>query len=124
MRHQRPLTNTLRPFRLRFRAILQKIRLTIRRNAPLAQEIISYRMPAFKLNGILLYFAGFKNHIGMYPPVAGDARLRKALSPYAGPKGNLRFPLDEPIPYGLIERIVKLRVKQNMTKARKSKNGL
>ncbi len=74
------------------RAILQEIRRTIRRNAPEAEEIISYRMPAFRLNGILLYFAGFKNHIGMYPPVSGDARLQKALAPYAGPKGNLRFP--------------------------------
>ncbi len=98
------------------RAILQGIRLTIRRNAPEAEEIISYRMPAFRLNGILLYFVGFKNHIGMYPPVSGDARLQKALARYAGPKGNLRFPLDKPIPYDLIRRIVRLRVKQNLAK--------
>ncbi len=107
------------------RAMLQEIRRTIRRNAPEAEEIISYRMPAFRLNGILLYFAGFKNHIGMYPPVSGDARLQKALAPYAGPKGNLRFPLDRPIPYDLIERIVRLRVKQNLAKASaRKKKGL
>ncbi len=98
-------------------AVLRRIRRTIRKNAPGAQEFISYRMPAFRSHGILLYFAAFKNHIGLYPPVSGDARLRKALAPYAGPKGNLKFPLDQPIPYGLIERIVKLRAKQDREKA-------
>ena len=98
-------------------AILERIRLTISTVAPEAQETISYQIPAFKLNGALVYFAAFKNHIGFYPPVSGDARLKKAISPYAGEKGNLRFPFDQPIPYGLIERIVKLRVKQNLAKA-------
>lgn len=102
------------------RAILKKIRLTIRNAAPKAQETISYRMPAFRLNGILLYFAAFKKHIGLYPPVRGNARLEKAISVYAGAKGNLQFPLDQPIPYGLIERIVKLRVKQNSSKTARS----
>jgi uncharacterized protein YdhG (YjbR/CyaY superfamily) len=89
--------------------ILQKIRLTVRRVVPDAEETISYRMPAFKRDGILIYFAAFKNHIGLYPPVKGDPALLKAAAPYAGEKGNLRFPLDQPIPYDLIERIVKLR---------------
>ncbi len=100
-------------FSPKVQAILRKIRLTIRKNASGAQEIISYRMPAFRSRGILLYFAAFRNHIGLYPPVSGDAALQKALSPYAGPKGNLTFPLDQPIPYGLIQRAVKLRVKQD-----------
>ena len=99
------------------RAILERIRSTIRRAAPGAQETISYRIPAFTLNGTLVYFAAFENHIGFYPPVRGDARLKKAISGYAGEKGNLRFPLDQPIPYGLIGRIVKMRVKQNVAKA-------
>jgi uncharacterized protein YdhG (YjbR/CyaY superfamily) len=73
-------------------------------------------MPAFRLNGVLLYFAAFKKHIGLYPPVRGDAKLEIAIAPYAGKKGNLQFPLDQPIPYGLIERIAKLRVKQNSAK--------
>jgi len=103
--------------------ILQRIRLTIRLAAPDAIEAISYQMPAFKLNGALVYFAAFKNHIGFYPPVYGDARILKAISPYAGPKGNLKFPLDQPIPYGLIERIVKLRVKQN-TKRKRDKERI
>jgi uncharacterized protein YdhG (YjbR/CyaY superfamily) len=99
-------------------AILQKIRLTISQAAPDAQESISYNMPAFTLEGTLVYFAAFKKHIGFYPPVRGDAKLEKAISPYKGEKGNLRFPLDQPIPYALIAGIVKLRVKQNLSKAK------
>jgi len=90
--------------------ILQRIRTTIREAAPNAEECISYRIPAFKQNGILLYFAAFKKHIGLYPPVRGDVDLMRAVRPYAGPKGNLQFPLDKPIPYPLIRRIVKARV--------------
>ena len=97
--------------------MLQRVRQVVRAAAPDAQEVISYQMPAFKLNGILVYFAAFKNHIGFYPPVRGDARIEKAASPYAGEKGNLRFPLDKPIPFELINRLTKLRVKQDLAKA-------
>ena len=104
--------------------ILERIRRTISDAAPDAKETISYQIPTFTLSGILVHFAAFKKHIGFYPPVSGDARLQKAVSPYAGEKGNLRFPLDQPIPYDLIERIVKFRVKQNLAKAAaKSKKG-
>jgi uncharacterized protein YdhG (YjbR/CyaY superfamily) len=99
------------------RPILKKIRLTISAAAPEAEELISYRMPAFRLHGILVYFAAFKRHIGLFPPVSGDARLEAALTPFAGPKGNLKFPLDRPIPYALIKRIVRLRVKQDRARA-------
>lgn len=98
------------------RPILTKIRTTIRAAAPGATEVISYRMPAFKGHGILVYFAAFKSHIGIYPPVRGDAGLRKALAPFAGPKGNLKFPLDQPFPYSLVNRIVRHRVKQDRLK--------
>lgn len=98
-------------------AILRKIRAIARKAAPEADEIISYRMPALRMNGILLYFAAFKKHIGMFPPVSGDEAIEAAIAPYAGPKGNLQFPFDQPIPYRLIERIVKLRVKQDAAKA-------
>jgi uncharacterized protein YdhG (YjbR/CyaY superfamily) len=101
----------------RVQAILRNIRARIKKAAPDAEERISYRMPSFTLHGALVYFAAFKNHIGLYPPVTGDAALQRAVSVYAGEKGNLRFPLDHPIPYGLIERVVKLRVKQNLAKA-------
>lgn len=99
------------------RAVLRKIRATIRSAAPDAEEIISYRIPAYRQNGILIYFAGFRSHIGLFPPVTGDAGLQKALAPYRGPKGNLRLPLAEPMPYKLIERIVRLRVRQDGAKA-------
>jgi uncharacterized protein YdhG (YjbR/CyaY superfamily) len=98
------------------RSILERIRRTVRAAAPEAMEVISYRMPALKLHGILVYFAAFKNHIGLFPPVSGDPKLVKAAAPYAGEKGNLRFPLDQPIPYDLIKRIVSHRAKQNGAK--------
>ena len=99
------------------RAILRKIRATIRKAAPRATETISYRIPAFRQSGMLVYLAAFKRHIGLYPPVRGDAKLTKALARYAGEKGNLRLPLDEPIPYALIARIVRLKVKQNLKRS-------
>jgi uncharacterized protein YdhG (YjbR/CyaY superfamily) len=97
-------------------AILQKVRLTISSAAPEAKETISYLMPAFKLHGMLVYFAAWEKHIGLYPPISGDKALEKAVAQYAGPKGNLQFPLNQPIPYDRIERIVKLRVKQDSAK--------
>lgn len=98
------------------RTILRKVRGTIRTAAPAAEERISYRMPAFFLDGALVYFAAFKGHIGLYPPVR-DAALRRATAAYAGPKGNLRFPLDAAIPYALIARIVKARIEENRARA-------
>ena len=99
------------------RPLLKEIRRVVRTAAPEAEELISYRMPAFRQRGILLYFAAFKHHIGVFPPVSGDAKLERAVAPYAGPKGNLRFPMDRPIPYALIRRIVKLKVKQDLARA-------
>ncbi len=73
-------------------------------------------MPAFTMGGVMVYFAAFKKHIGFYPPVKADAKLQKELAPYLGEKGSLRFPLDQPMPYALIEKLVKLRVKQMRSK--------
>lgn len=98
-------------------AILHRVRQVVRGAAPHAQEVISYRMPALRAHGVLVYYAAFKGHIGLYPPVSGDARLLKAIAPYAGPKGNLRFPYDKPIPYDLIARITRLRARQDAAKA-------
>jgi uncharacterized protein YdhG (YjbR/CyaY superfamily) len=98
------------------RSILQKIRTTIRKAAPAAAEKISYQMPAFTLNGSLVYFAAFKKHIGFYPPVR-DETLRAEAAIYAGEKGNLRFPLDQPMPYALIGKLVLARVKENQERA-------
>jgi len=95
------------------RAILRKIRATIRKAAPRAQERISYGVPSFTQDGNLVYYAAFKNHIGLYPPLRADAKLRAEVSKYANAKGNLTFPLAEPIPYALIGRIVKARAREN-----------
>jgi uncharacterized protein YdhG (YjbR/CyaY superfamily) len=92
------------------RVILQKMRETIHRIAPKAVEVMSYKMPAFELEGrVLVYFAAFKKHIGLYPPVRGHAALARAVAPYSGPKGNLQFPIDQAIPYGLVARIIRSR---------------
>lgn len=97
--------------------ILQSIRKTIQTAAPDATELISYQMPAFRQHGILVYFAAWKKHIGLYPPISGHEAIEQQAARYAGPKGNLQFPLNEPIPHDLIRRIVKLRVKQDNEKA-------
>jgi len=99
------------------RPILKKIRATVRKAAPQATEKISYRMPAFFQDGVLIYFAAFNHHIGLYPPVKGDEKLIKDVAPYRGPKGNLKLPLDEPIPYGLIGRIVKARLNEHRARS-------
>jgi uncharacterized protein YdhG (YjbR/CyaY superfamily) len=100
------------------RPVLRKIRSTIRKAAPGASETISYRIPAFALNGMLIYFAAFKHHIGLYPPVRGGTEsLMKRKAKFEGPKGNLIFPLDQPMPYSLIGSIARLRVRQNLATA-------
>jgi uncharacterized protein YdhG (YjbR/CyaY superfamily) len=104
-------------------SILEKIRLTIRKAVPQAEERISYKMPAFALDGDLIYFAAFKKHIGVFPPVRGDDKLDKELSQYRGEKGNLKFPLDEPIPYDLIARVAKARVKEHVKKVRSKRKS-
>lgn len=92
------------------REILQAVRTTIRQAAPDATEAISYQMPTFKLNGNLVHFAAYKNHIGLYPTPQGVEAFREELSRYKGAKGSVQFPLDQPIPYDLIRRIVGFRV--------------
>jgi uncharacterized protein YdhG (YjbR/CyaY superfamily) len=97
--------------------ILQKIRMTIREAAPEAKETISYQMPTFKFYGNLVHFAAFQHHIGFYPIPTGIDAFKNELSQYKGGKGSVQFPLDKPIPYDLISRIVKFRVKENLEKA-------
>lgn len=98
-------------------SILEKIRQTIRTTAPEAVETISYQIPTFKLHGrYLVYFAAFKNHIGLYPIPSGTKSFEKELSPYIRGKGTVRFPLNRPVPYDLVKRIVTFRVKENLTK--------
>ncbi len=87
------------------RPILEEIRALVKRTVPDAQETISYQMPAFRRKRVFFFYAAFKNHIGIYPPLSGDEALLQELLPYRGEKGNLKFPLDQPIPYGLIARV-------------------
>ena len=101
--------------------ILVKMRETIRNAAPGAVEAISYQMPAFKLNGALVYFAAFKNHIGFYPTSSGIKQFKKELIQYQGGKGSVQFPIEKPIPYDLVKKIVIFRMKENQEK-RKLKN--
>ena len=97
--------------------ILAKIRLTIRNAAPEAEETIKYQMPTFMLKGNLVYFAAYKKHIGLYPVPRGSEQFKDELSVYEGEKGTVRFPLDKPIPFDLISRIVKFRVTENLARA-------
>ncbi|MEO6330716.1 MAG: DUF1801 domain-containing protein [Ginsengibacter sp.] len=104
------------------RNTLEKVRKTIKAAAPEAEELISYQMPAYKYHGMLVYFAGWKNHIGFYPASRAIKIFKKELSVYEGAKGSVKFPIDEPIPFGLISKIVKFRVKENEEKATAKNN--
>ena len=97
--------------------ILQQVRVTIKKAAPQAAETIKYAMPTFTLNGNLVHFAAFKNHIGFYPAPMGIEAFKKELSVYKGAKGSVQFPLDQPMPLALITKIVAFRVTQNLEKA-------
>ena len=100
------------------REILENIRETIKKAAPQAGEAIKYRMPTFVLEGNLVHFAAFKHHIGFYPVPSGIEKFKAELSAYEQGKGSVQFPLDRPIPYDLIARIVRFRVEENLEKRR------
>lgn len=101
--------------------VLQLLRSTIKKAAPYAEEVISYQMPAYKLNGMLVYFAAWKEHIGFYPASAGIGQFKDRLAKYNTSKGTIQFPLSEKLPLKLIADIVKFRVKENEAKALKKK---
>ena len=96
--------------------ILEEVRLTIRRAAPDAIEAISYSIPTFKLNGNLVHFAAFKNHLGFYPTPSGIEEFEKELSVYKQGKGSVQFPIDKPMPLRLISKIVKYRINKSQEK--------
>jgi uncharacterized protein YdhG (YjbR/CyaY superfamily) len=101
------------------RPVLQSLRRAVHEEAPDAVEVISYRMPAFKVEGrILIYFAAWKKHIGIYPPVSEAAPFKQQLARYEGPKGNLQLPLDEPMPMTLVRKVVRFRAKECHAAAR------
>ena len=99
------------------REILKKLRAVIKQAAPEAEEVINYGIPTFKLEGNLVHFAGYKNHIGFYPAPSGIKAFQKELSAYKSSKGAVQFPLDKPLPEALIGKMVRYRVRENLEKA-------
>ena len=93
--------------------VLRKLRATIRKAAPKADEVISYAIPGYKYHGMLIFFAAFANHVSVYPAPRTNVQFKKELAAYKGGKGTIQFPMDEPIPYELVTRIVKFRMKDN-----------
>jgi uncharacterized protein YdhG (YjbR/CyaY superfamily) len=102
--------------------LLEQLRATIKRSAPKATEAIKYGLPTFVLNGNLVHFGAFKNHIGFYPTPSGTQTFKKDLSRYEGGKGSIRFPLDKPLPLKLIRSIVEFRVKESAKKQPETKS--
>lgn len=98
--------------------LLEELRTTVRKAAPKAEEVISYGMPAYKQNGMLVYFAAHKTHVGFYPTSSGIAHFKNQLAKYPLSKGTVQFPLDKKLPLALITKIVKFRVKENQDKAK------
>jgi len=103
------------------RGILEQLRKVIRESAPEAEETINYGIPTFRLNGNLVHFAAFKNHIGFYPTPSAVVAFKKELTPFKQAKGSIQFPLDKPIPFDLVKKIVKFRVKENESKKSSSR---
>lgn len=99
--------------------VMTQLHETIKKAAPQAEEVISYNMPAFKLHGMIVYYAAYDKHIGFYPTPSGIEAFKNELAAYKGAKGSVQFPLSEPLPLKLIDQIVKFRVKENMAKAKK-----
>jgi uncharacterized protein YdhG (YjbR/CyaY superfamily) len=118
--HYATIDDYIRSFPENIQNILEKMRQTIRKAAPDVVEAISYQMPTFKLNGTnLVHFAAFKNHIGFYPTASGIEAFKKALANYKWSKGAVQFPIDKPVPFDLVEKIVKFRVTENLPKKQK-----
>jgi uncharacterized protein YdhG (YjbR/CyaY superfamily) len=115
------IDNYIAAFPEKTRDLLEQLRVAIRKAAPRAEEVISYGMPAFRLNGILVYFAGCKNHIGFYPTASGIRTFKDEISEYKSSKGAVRFPLDKPLPLELIAGIVAFRVTENLQKHQSKK---
>ena len=109
-------------FPTNIQAVLQELRRTIRKAAPKAEETISYQIPTFRLNGNLVHFGAFKDHVGFFPTSSGIRAFKRELSQYEVSTGTVRFPLDKPLPLSLVSRIVKFRVKENLERSKKKLN--
>lgn len=116
MRTYATVDEYIKTFPASVRSILEKVRQTIKQAAPQAEEVISYGIPTFKLNGNLVHFGGAKNHVGFYPGPGAIEEFKADISNYQSSKGTVQFQLDEPIPYDLIKKITEYRVKQTLEK--------
>jgi uncharacterized protein YdhG (YjbR/CyaY superfamily) len=105
------------------KALMLEMRAAIKKAAPGAEEVISYNMPAFRQQGMLVWYAAFEKHIGFYPRASGIEAFKKELSAYKWAKGSVQFPIDEPLPLTLVNKIVKYRVKENMKDSKKKEKG-
>ena len=119
--HFKTMDEYIAEFPKNVRDVLEELRGVIRESAPQAEEAISYGIPTFKLNGNLVHFAAFKNHIGFYPTPSAIDAFNKELSPYKQAKGTVQFPIDNPIPFDLVRKIVRYRVKENRESGKKKK---
>jgi len=108
-------------FPVKSRIVMERLRTIIKKAAPKAEEVISYQMPAYKINGMLVYFAGYKRHLGFYPTSSGIREFNHEFKDYKWSKGAVQFPLDEPLPVKLIQRMVKFRLKEDAARATSKK---
>jgi uncharacterized protein YdhG (YjbR/CyaY superfamily) len=111
-------------FPIETQGILNQVRATIKNAAPGAVEVISYSMPAFKQNGMLVWFAAYKNHIGFYPTASGISAFKNDLSIYKNAKGSVQFPIDKPMPLDLISKMVKFKIQENSERSKAKKKIL
>lgn len=119
MKKPKDITEYIARYPKEIQKLLKQLRSAIHKAAPEADEVISYGMPAFKLNGMLVWIAAHTKHIGFYPRISGIAAFKKELSIYRGAKGSVQFPFDKPLPLGLITNIIKFRVTENLQRAKK-----
>jgi uncharacterized protein YdhG (YjbR/CyaY superfamily) len=119
MKKPKDIDEYIKEFPKEVQPLLEQVRTTIKQAAPQAQEVISYSMPAFKMNGILVWFGAHTKHIGFYPMASGMEAFKKELSIYKSAKGSVQFPFDKPMPLELITKIVKFRLAENIQKTKK-----
>lgn len=120
-RHFQTIDEYISTFPADVQSILNRLRQTIKETAPEAEETINYQMPTFTLNGNLVHFAAFKDHIGFYPTPSGIEAFKRELAPYKGAKGSVQFPIDQPLPLPLIRKMVEFRVKENLARTQEKK---
>jgi len=124
MKRPEDVDEYIRSYPKEIQNLLEKIRATIKRVVPQANEVISYGMPAFKYHGMVAWFAAHTKHLGFYPGASGIEAFKKELSNYKGAKGSVQFPFDKPLPLDLVKRIVKFKVNENLLRIKAKKKAV